>query len=532
MTALRTLHLLAYAIAVVPTGASVVARRSAGSFALEAVVAPVLTGLPSTWSYNACLGAVRVKTLPVAGTEYSDECYCGTQLANGAAIAPQTDCNMGCSGNATEACGGPNRVSVYSSHEPVVALPVPTTQKTGLPGAWSYAGCLQEITNGRVLPYQNIWLTNNSAVACMNQCAAFGYPVAGVEYGQECYCGDLSDASLSTFVPESQCNMACTGDPIHYCGAGNRLTLYTWKGTMNIWHTPKVTGWYEFYSDAWRQVGINNKVTFLEKHGTGFPNSTGGYELDLSLVPNLATAWRTMHPKTDVFCSGSLILPDKGGRQINVGVPGVNGTNDWEENWQEVGLQIGRWYPTAALLSNGSILVIGGEIGSNGPPEPSLELLPRTPDPNNLYPFVIVLPSGGLFVGYYNEARIIDQKTFQTLKVLPNSPSAVNNFLGGRNYPLEGSLMPWPQHAPYTDPLRVMMCGGSTPGAGIALDNCVHIEPDTPGATWTLERMPSKRVLTCMVALPDGTMFIMNGAHQGYGGFGLATDPNFERGAI
>ncbi len=29
-----------------------------------------------------------------------------------------------------------------------------------------------------------------------------------------------------------------------------------------------------------------------------------------------------------------------------------------------------------------------------------------------------------------------------------------------------------------------------------------------------------------MVALPDGTMFIMNGAQQGYGGFGLASDPN------
>ena len=64
-----------------------------------------------------------------------------------------------------------------------------------------------------------------------------------------------------------------------------------------------------------------------------------------------------MHPKTDVFCSGSLILPDKGARQINVGgwsldstfgvrfytpdgSPGVNGTNDWEENWQELSLQV------------------------------------------------------------------------------------------------------------------------------------------------------------------------------------------------
>lgn len=39
--------------------------------------------------------------------------------------------------------------------------------------------------------------------------------------------------------------------------------------------------------------------------------------------------------------------------------------------------------------------------------------------------------------------------------------------------------------------------------------------------------MPSKRVMPCMVALPDGTYMIMNGAHQGVAGFGLANDPNF-----
>jgi hypothetical protein len=38
-------------------------------------------------------------------------------------------------------------------------------------------------------------------------------------------------------------------------------------------------------------VGINNKVTFLEKGGTGFPNSTGAYELDLDFAN--AEAWQT-----------------------------------------------------------------------------------------------------------------------------------------------------------------------------------------------------------------------------------------------
>ena len=34
--------------------------------------------------------------------------------------------------------------------------------------------------------------------------------------------------------------------------------------------------------------------------------------------------------------------------------------------------------------------------------------------------------------------------------------------------------------------------------------------------------------MTCMVPLPDGTYMIMNGAHQGVAGFGLATDPNLQ----
>lgn len=91
-----------------------------------------------------------------------------------------------------------------------------------------------------------------------------------------------------------------------------------------------------------------------------FPNSTGAYELDLSLVDDFYHTWREMHVKTDVFCSGSVILPDKAGRQINVGgwslqstwgvrlytpdgSSGVNGTNDWEENYAELALQVSQF---------------------------------------------------------------------------------------------------------------------------------------------------------------------------------------------
>ena len=55
------------------------------------------------------------------------------------------------------------------------------------------------------------------------------------------------------------------------------------------------------------------------------------------------------------------------------------------------------------MMANGTILVVGGENGSNGPPIPTLEILPRPEggptvltmdwlqrtDPNNLYPFYL-----------------------------------------------------------------------------------------------------------------------------------------------
>ena len=106
-------------------------------------------------------------------------------------------------------------------------------------------------------------------------------------------------------------------------------------------------------------VGINGKVSFLEKFGTSeFQNSTGAYELDLSLVQDFSLAWREMHVKSDVFCSGAVVLPDKAARILNAGgysddsafglrlyapdgSAGVNGTNDWEEDSSNFQLQVG-----------------------------------------------------------------------------------------------------------------------------------------------------------------------------------------------
>lgn len=137
-----------------------------------------------------------------------------------------------------------------------------------------------------------------------------------------------------------------------------------------------------------------------------------------------------------------------------------------------------------------------------------------------------MLPTGGIFVQYWNEARILDEVTFATIKELPNAPGHVSDPTGGRTYPLEGTAVLLPQKYPYTDHLGVLICGGSTPYSGNALDNCVTTFPEDASPTWTLERMPSPRVMPNMAALPDGTYLLVTGAHKGQAGFGLATDPN------
>ena len=64
-----------------------------------------------------------------------------------------------------------------------------------------------------------------------------------------------------------------------------------------------------------------------------------------------------MHVKTNIFCSGAVVLPDKAARVLSVGgysdtstfgvrlyapdgSPGVNGTNDWEEDPNTLQLQV------------------------------------------------------------------------------------------------------------------------------------------------------------------------------------------------
>ncbi|KAL8708971.1 MAG: hypothetical protein Q9220_006179 [cf. Caloplaca sp. 1 TL-2023] len=217
------------------------------------------------------------------GVEYSGECYCGNTINAGSALVAgnspaATQCNMLCNANSTEYCGGPNRLNMYkksaaaaTSSSATASSSTSSTTSTSMSGTvtssatttsatsssttsqsnsvsttattsstssqtsgptivpgnvnFTYTGCYTEASSGRALP--NLVAANNSMTieVCLSSC--YQYQYAGVEYGQECWCGNTL-ASTSVQAPaESQCNFKCPGDATELCGAGNRLTLYT-----------------------------------------------------------------------------------------------------------------------------------------------------------------------------------------------------------------------------------------------------------------------------------------------------------------
>jgi hypothetical protein len=58
---------------------------------------------------------------------------------------------------------------------------------------------------------------------CMSDCSAYSH--FGVEYGGECYCGNVINTG-SVLATLSDCSFICPGNAYEYCGAGNRLEMY------------------------------------------------------------------------------------------------------------------------------------------------------------------------------------------------------------------------------------------------------------------------------------------------------------------
>jgi len=135
-----------------------------------------------------------------------------------------------------------------------------------------YQGCYSDLTNGvRALPKQAS-VSNNTAESCSAACTALGYPVAGMEYSQECWCG--SQFSYGTLqMLDTDCSMPCPGNSSQYCGAGKRLSVYS-----NLTSVPTASA----PPSAPATIGSNFQKMgcYVDSSNRTFPTRASGASLD------------------------------------------------------------------------------------------------------------------------------------------------------------------------------------------------------------------------------------------------------------
>lgn len=252
---------------------------------------------------------------------------------------------------------------------------------------------------------------------------------------------------------------------------------------------------------------------------------------------------RPLYVYTDTWCSSGQFFDNgrmvqtggdfEGNRKIRTLQPcGAGGNCDWVELGEN--LATGRWYASNQLLPSGIRQIIVG--GRN---TPSYEFYPKRKAGegffnlgmlggyNNLYPFVYLLPNGDLFIFAVRDSVQLNWNSGKVVRGYPQIPG------NPRNYPSAGSaaMLPltWQTNFGFAE---IMVCGGAATGASNsgnanapASASCGRIVATAGKPNWAMQNMPIRRVMGDMINLPTGDILIINGAQNGYQGWGMANNP-------
>lgn len=189
---------------------------------------------PSSNTPANCAAACSKLGYKYSGTEYSSQCFCGPTLPNTNTTA--STCNMACSGDSTQTCGGPNRLNIVQDLSWKQTFFVRQSYQT-----WNLAGCYVDVVSNRTLP-NGVNLNayggaNNATIAnCLSACQAAGYTYCGEEYYTQCYGSNTAPAASLIASPANDplaagCGYACAGNSTESCGGSNRIIVYVNNGT-------------------------------------------------------------------------------------------------------------------------------------------------------------------------------------------------------------------------------------------------------------------------------------------------------------
>ena len=114
-----------------------------------------------------------------------------------------------------------SRGEVYPSSLPRYCKSSVSADKAG-----QYVGCYQDNFQERLLQGEMVKLrTDNSPASCVGHCTRTGFTLAGVQYGQECFCGNKLPEPHHLLTDES-CDFKCPGAEDEMCGGYLTVNIY------------------------------------------------------------------------------------------------------------------------------------------------------------------------------------------------------------------------------------------------------------------------------------------------------------------
>jgi hypothetical protein len=142
---------------------------------------------------------------------------------------------MLCNGNQNQYCGGSNRLDLYKTNGSLPTTTLATTSTTStttvsvptnIPTGWNYDGCFVDNPNARIVQYVQPDNQQLTVASCIATCAGLSYTVAAMEWGVQCFCGNMIVNAGSLAANQADCSMACAGNAAQKCGASNRMSIY------------------------------------------------------------------------------------------------------------------------------------------------------------------------------------------------------------------------------------------------------------------------------------------------------------------
>lgn len=91
---------------------------------------------------------------------------------------------------------------------------------------YTFLGCFTDYVNGNTRTLGEYSVTSQSMTpqSCMDVCGQGGFSYGGVEFADQCFCGNtiIVQQGSGVQVNNSECATACAGNSSEVCGGGDR----------------------------------------------------------------------------------------------------------------------------------------------------------------------------------------------------------------------------------------------------------------------------------------------------------------------